>query len=72
MLRLEEKQELRNQIMRQMIPEKDTNVAKYKSGPGKTVAQTKTSGLRSKAVESKINTGLKKTTAEKGSVSIMM
>ncbi len=63
MLKLEEKQELRNQIMRQMIPEKDTNVVKHKSGPGKTVAQTKTSGLRSKAVESKINTGLKKTTA---------
>ena len=78
-LKMEEKEQFRKEMMQRLIPERDTNGQAPTQVPGKpaqktqgrpVVAQTRTTGMRNRnvGVESKINTGLKKSVLQKENV----
>ena len=78
-LKMEEKEQFRKEMMQRLIPERDTNVQTQASGKQSqknqgrpTVAQTRTSGLRNRTsgVEAKVNTGLRKSTWQKENTAI--
>ena len=74
-LKMEEKEQFRKEMMQRLIPERDTNTEtqepERRGQRGRpTVAQTRTSGLRSRTggVEPKVNTGLRKSAWQKENI----
>ncbi len=71
-LKMEEREKFRQEMMRRLIPERDTNEPVARSGqrnqPRPGVSQTHTSALRRVNAEARTDSGLCKPTWQKGNV----